>query len=151
MVALVSMQMRSVAASTAPNAQQLPQSLWSRIIEMDAHCGHCSRASNVSGSAESTSTCFTGSILLGGVFFTPISRCICGCVMPMKRELMPAVHVLVESELMRSAICWWRSRVDTPKIALIGVGVICSGIRADTMATAAIRHAITIETRMATK
>lgn len=58
---LEAMQKRSEAASAAANAQQDPQSDWSRMLLIDIQFGHWVRASNVAGMVSSLISCFTTS------------------------------------------------------------------------------------------
>ena len=79
------------------NAQQQPQSLWSRMWDVRLeHAGHCVRTSKLAGAVQPTgigaglpSTANAG---LGLSTHVPIIFCTWATVMPSKRSLRPAVQ-----------------------------------------------------------
>lgn len=66
------MQIRSLIASTAPNAQHDPQVLWSLTYLIESHFGQFSAEEKVSGISFKGSISFKGNLRCSGVYKAPI-------------------------------------------------------------------------------
>ena len=138
----MAMHIRSEAADAAPNAQQQPQSLWSRMSPMtSAHSGQLVSLSNDSGrsvalnSAEVARVAFDSSSALLCAW-TPQRLLLAPTSRPAKRVLTPAFHstpgdALISSmRAARAATCGLAEAVEArPRSRVQRNFIVCGAVQ----------------------